>query len=215
MTNWFDIIGPSKITDQIWISGYAVAKDLWESNPAGITHVLNVSGFDYLEAESVQYMYVPINDGEPIPPNQFAACMAFMQIAIESKGKILVHCCAGISRSPTIVASFLHYSHAMEFNKAINYIMTLRPVVNPAVAVLNSARKQLGAWPYDGSMKREESEQEKLIADAVFELIKAEAEKYHPLPECPIRVLLLSQPMSIEAANVPRHTIKCACPPKG
>jgi protein-tyrosine phosphatase len=189
---WYDLVGPSKITENIWLSGYKVAADLWNSNPAGITHVLNVSTNDpYLEAEGISYMHCPFHDGHEIPADKFAAAMAFLTFACEHQGKILIHCAAGISRSPVILAAFLHYSKQMEFNAAIDFIISRRPIVNPAVAVINSARKLLGAWPYDGSMGRKDTENSKLIEDTVISLVIGQAKKMHPNPECPVRVMLL------------------------
>ena len=212
MKHWYDSIGPSKITDQLYLSGYAFAASLWEKNPLGITHVLNVSTNEpYLETAGVTYCHVPFDDGAPIPPNKFAAALAFMRFAWENQGKILVHCAAGISRSATMVASFLHYSHQMDFNDAVTYIMSKRPVVNPAISVLNSARKQLKAWPYDGSMQPQ-SDTKKLIEEAVVNLIIVQAAKDHPNPNCPVRIMLQRENPGKIGGNVPRHKLECKCP---
>jgi protein-tyrosine phosphatase len=212
--NWFDKVPTSRITDNIFLSGYKPAADLWSANPLGITHVLNVSTNEpYLQAEGISYMDCPFHDGHPIPEDKFAACMAFMQSACESGGKILVHCAAGISRSATTVAAYLHYSKQMELNDALTYIMACRPIVNPAVATLNSARKMLRAWPYDGSMS-EVSEDKKLLEDAILQFIINKAKDSHPNSECPVRVMLLRENPGKLGANTPRHTIKCNCSPK-
>ncbi len=208
---WFELVGPTKIIKNIWLSGYKVASELWNSNPMGITHVLNVStNPPYLKSEAITYMDCPFHDGDPIPAEKFAACMAFLKIADEQEGTILVHCAAGISRSAVIVAAFLHYSNRMEFNDAVSYIMSRRPIVNPSVNTLNSARKLLRAWPYDGSMQMQ-TEDKKLVEDTVLNLVINQAKKMHPNPECPVREMLLrSYPGNI-GENTPRHTIKCTC----
>lgn len=212
MSEWYDAIGPSRITDNLWLSGYKAASDLWNSNPAGITHVLDVSTNDpYLEAEGINYMHCPFHDGHDIPADKFAAAMAFLSFANDNGGKILVHCAAGISRSPVIVASFLHYSGQMEFNTAIDYVITKRRIVNPAVAVINSARKLLGAWPYDGSMGLKDTEANKLVHDTVIELVVNQAKQMHPALDCPVRIMLLAENPGKVGANTPRHTIKCTC----
>jgi hypothetical protein len=157
-------------------------------------------------------MHCPFHDGHEIPPEKFAAAMAFMRFASEHNGKILVHCAAGISRSTVIVASFLHYSGQMEFNDAIKYIMSRRPIVNPAAATLNSARKLLGAWPYDGSVGTRDTEASKLVEDTILQLVMNQAKKMHPEPNCPVRIMLLRQNPGKLGANTPRHEIKCTCP---
>src|SRR5271166_194047 len=194
MNQWFDKVGPSKVTDNIWLSGRKPASSLWNANPAGITHVLNVSTEEpYLQAEGITYMDCPFHDGSEIPADKFAACMAFLSFASENGGRILVHCAAGISRSPVIVASFLHHSRKMEFNAALDYVISKRSIVNPAVAIINSARKLLGAWPYDGSMGKRDTEAQKLIEDTVLQLVKQKAKETHPNPNCEVRVMLLRE----------------------
>ncbi len=210
---WFDKVGPSKITDNIWLSGRKPAAHLWNANPAGITHVLNVSTEDpYLQAEGISYMDCPFHDGHPIPADKFAACMAFLSFANDHGGKILVHCAAGISRSAVIVAAFLHYSKQMEFNTALDYVISKRSIVNPAVATINSARKLLGAWPYDGSIGQKDTESQKLIEDTVLQLVVQKTKETHPNTDCPVRVMLLRENPGKYGANTPRHTIKCTCP---
>lgn len=212
MSEWYDVVAPSRITANIWLSGRKAAADLWNSNPFGFTHVLNVSTEEpYLQVESISYMDCPFHDGSPIPEDKFAACMAFLRFAYENQGNILVHCAAGISRSPTIVASFLHYTGQMELNDALRYIMSKRPIVNPAIAILNSARKLLGAWPYDGSMGGG-SESMKLVEDTVITLVLNQAKKMHPRNDCPVREMLLRENPGKFGANTPRHSIKCTCP---
>ncbi|MCK9607825.1 MAG: dual specificity protein phosphatase family protein [Methylomonas sp.] len=46
-------------------------------------------------------------------------------------GNILIHCQAGISRSPTIVIAYLMIYHRMKLNDAYAYLLKLRPRVFP------------------------------------------------------------------------------------
>ena len=44
---------------------------------------------------------------------------------------MLVHCQAGISRSPTIVIAYLMKKHNLKFNEAYNKVRDLRPIIAP------------------------------------------------------------------------------------
>jgi len=47
------------------------------------------------------------------------------------KGKVLVHCISGISRSVAVVIAFLHKKRGMTIEEAYNHIKRLRPSANP------------------------------------------------------------------------------------
>jgi len=149
----------SKVYNRLFISGYVQASHLGANNPMGITAVLNVSTdaawerpTDYEEAPDVVYAHIPFEDGEEIPEAAFWACMKFLHDRYLHGDNVLIHCAAGISRSVTICTSFMHFAHIMQFADALEYIKTRRPVANPHIEILNSARKLLRVWPYDGSM---------------------------------------------------------------
>lgn len=54
----------------------------------------------------------------------------FIDTAIEN-GNILVHCLAGVSRSPTIVAAYLMFKKRLRYKEALAIIKQTRPFVNP------------------------------------------------------------------------------------
>lgn len=51
--------------------------------------------------------------------------------AQKSNSKVLIHCEAGISRSPTITVAYLIYKKNMEALEAYNFVKKLRPIVSP------------------------------------------------------------------------------------
>ncbi|KZV99692.1 DSPc-domain-containing protein, partial [Exidia glandulosa HHB12029] len=61
----------------------------------------------------------------------FMQANKFIEDALSTGGKILVHCQAGISRSATIVAAFLIYSRGLTPQDALNQIKKSRPGVRP------------------------------------------------------------------------------------
>ena len=202
---WYDTLGFSQISHRLFVGGYASAAELAKTNPAKITAVLCVHQImDYDQDPNIIYMHVPFNDGEAIPNRQFVKCLGWLDYMYKLGHTILIHCAAGISRSVTITASFMHYEGIEDFDDALNTIRLARPVASPAPAVKNSAKMMLGVYPYDGSMV---PEHEKTIGE-VIERVQHQRSAYtHPDANCPMRQFLLSDPES----NTPRHQIPCTC----
>lgn len=57
------------------------------------------------------------------------------------KGKILVHCSAGISRSPTLVVAYLMRSHGMSLKAALGLVVRARPQVSPNSGFLQQLKR--------------------------------------------------------------------------
>ena len=205
--NWFDVLPMTQVGHRLHVGGYIAAADLAKDNPRGITAVLCVhQAMDYDQSPDIVYMHIPFHDGEAIPPPTFVHCLGWLKFMYENGHTILVHCAAGISRSVTIVASFMHYAGMAQFDAALDSIRMRRPVAAPAPAVLNSAKKLLGVYPYDGSYASA-PEHEQTMHD-VIELVQAQrAANAHPDPACPMRRFLLSR----SECNTPRHQIPCTC----
>ena len=207
MNNWFDVLPISQISHRLFVGGQAAAGNLAKENPAKLTAVLCVHQvMPYPQDPNIVYMHVPFNDGEAIPPTQFVKCLGWLKFMYENGHTILVHCAAGISRSVTILASFMHYAGIAEFNAALDQIRMRRPVASPAPAVLNSAKQMLHVYPYDGTYEYE-AEHEKTIHDVIEAVQGQRAAFAHPDQACPMRQFLLSGTES----NVPRHEIPFSC----
>jgi protein-tyrosine phosphatase len=123
------------------------------ANPRDIRAVLNVSTErPYAKRPGISYLEVPFEDGNNVPVEAFTACMDFLMFQYELGAKTLVHCAAGISRSVTTTAGFIHLSGQMDFDAALNLIKRRRPIVQPHPNIMTSVRKFLKIWPYDDSM---------------------------------------------------------------
>ena len=100
-----------------------------------VTHVLSVGARPETVVEGVTYTHVPLNDS-PSSSIDSACQKAYTDIdnALKSRkntGKILIHCSAGISRSPTIVAAYLMHHYRMTLMQALKQIVEARPQVCP------------------------------------------------------------------------------------
>ena len=81
-----------------------------------------------------------------------AACDIDVVASKEGTGKILVHCSAGISRSPMVVAVYLTKRRGMTLKVALGQIVRVRPQISPNAGFL----QQLTEMEVDKLPKRED-----------------------------------------------------------
>lgn len=206
MNNWYDILSVSQVTDRLFVGGQARAADLAKSNPYRISAVLCVhQTMDYPKNPDIVYMHIPFDDGKGIPYNAFVQCLAWLKFMYENGHTILIHCAAGISRSVTILASFMHHEDIAELHEALDQIRIVRKNANPAPDTFNSAKRMLRIYPYDGTY--EEGPEKAAKHDLIEQVQNKRAAYQHPDEACPMRLFLLSGAES----NVPRHEIPCSC----
>lgn len=208
MNNWYDILQMTQVGHRLFVGGYARAADLAKDNPHKITAVLCVHQvMDYPKNPDIVYMHVPFDDGNRIPPTAFVKCLGWLKFMYETGHVIYIHCAAGISRSVTIMASFMHYQGIADFNDALDQIKMNRPNANPAPAVLNSAKQMLKVYPYDGTYESQPEHMKAVHHELIEAVQNRRAAMQHPNENCPMRQFLLSG----EESNVPRHEIPCNC----
>lgn len=94
-------------------------------------------GKDYLFARKGDWMALNLIDSENpmlIPDKVIDAGIDFIQEQMDKGNKILVHCNAGMSRSPSIVMLYLHKIGELSqgYNRALHIFKTLYPKYAPA-----------------------------------------------------------------------------------
>ena len=115
----------SKITDNIYISGYIIGKNIPYLKSNDFTHVINCcvgsslcSSDDNTDEQSLKQLYERNNikylsiilrdDPEADIFYHFSKIIKFLEEDEEIKNKkILFHCIEGISRAPTMVAGYI------------------------------------------------------------------------------------------------------------
>jgi atypical dual specificity phosphatase len=94
-----------------------------------ITHVLSI-GSTPASTLPVHYHRLSLSDDPSSSIDQVSE-KADAIIEAAKDGRILVHCSAGVSRSPTIVAAYLMKKCDMALKDALGLIIRARPAVRP------------------------------------------------------------------------------------
>jgi protein-tyrosine phosphatase len=121
----------NKITDQIYLGNYTAAEDRALLHNLGITHIINVTPELPLFPGEFIYLCIPVIDLEETDISKYFR-VAKQFISQELSKKIFVHCMAGMSRSPTIVLSYL-IGTGMSFQSAYKFVKERHPItdINP------------------------------------------------------------------------------------
>lgn len=126
------------IDDNVDVGGYLAAADPALVGRRGYTHILKLFRDDpkyaggYHRHPGVEYLVVDADDDPRFPLAQhFAECLRFIQEAIRGRGRILVHCHAGVSRSVTIVLLHLMINKGQGLAAAWQTVKGRRPVAAP------------------------------------------------------------------------------------
>uniref|UniRef100_A0A3Q2Z2F6 Dual specificity protein phosphatase n=2 Tax=Hippocampus comes TaxID=109280 RepID=A0A3Q2Z2F6_HIPCM len=124
--------------DEVWPNLYLgdmfMSHDKFRLWTLGITHVLNAShgklcckGSDDFYGTTVKYYGVPANDLPTFDISPFFyPAAAFIDRALTSGGRILVHCAVGVSRSATLVLAYLMIHHHLTLLSAIKCVQQKR-----------------------------------------------------------------------------------------
>ncbi|KAK8363344.1 hypothetical protein V6Z11_A03G158600 [Gossypium hirsutum] len=124
----------SRIADHIYLGSDAVAKNREILAKNGITHVLNCVGFvcpEYFKNDLVyKTLWLQDNPSEDITSILYDVFDYFEDVR-EQGGRVLVHCCQGVSRSTSLVIAYLMWREVQSFDDAFQYVKTARGVTNP------------------------------------------------------------------------------------
>ena len=137
----------SKLTENIYTSGYLVAKDIPFLLKNNFTHVINCSrgssmespndqsseANNYDKSPSIKYLPIFLRDdpGADII-NCFFQTIDFIESKEESNKpkKILIHCIEGISRAPALISGYLMWKQNLKTQNAIDFVKSKRKCVD-------------------------------------------------------------------------------------
>jgi len=134
----------TEILPHIFVGNICDAQNLDRLTQNGITHIVNCTPDLPLFWEN-KYEYMRI-DALDLPSQNirkhFDQAIDFIDNAIRSKdNNVLVHCSAGISRSPTLVLAYMMKKNHWTLDEAFDKMRKLRQIVDPNVSFIIQLRE--------------------------------------------------------------------------
>ena len=123
----------NKIIEGIYLGDHIAASNKFILQRHGITHILQVASGMYPKFPG-KFVYKTVNIDDISSANlkqHFIACHRFIDAAISSGGTVLVHCWAGVSRSATIVITYLMQKHNASMQQCTDHVRAQRWFINP------------------------------------------------------------------------------------
>eukprot|EP00049_Salpingoeca_infusionum_P025986 m.23033 g.23033 ORF g.23033 m.23033 type:complete len:368 (+) comp8443_c0_seq1:588-1691(+) len=123
---------PSQILDFLYVGaeGHSSSREIVAR--LKFTHVLNLTTRESPDFPGVQYCCIPIRDSwNQNIVSHFDEAFAFINSCKQAGGRILVHCVAGISRSPSFAIAYLMQHEGMSLFDAYSLVKSRRPSISP------------------------------------------------------------------------------------
>lgn len=134
------------VTPGVYIGGCKSARRVSDFEKLDITAVLNLTGDTWADyGPDIEYVQIPMIDGVGNEDDVLLeASYQLSRMVSSTKGNVLVHCHAGVSRSSTIVAMYMVTNGVSDdFNSAISEIRKTRTIVEPCEALDRQAKRLL------------------------------------------------------------------------
>ncbi|XP_037581938.1 dual specificity protein phosphatase 8 [Dermacentor silvarum] len=126
--------GPTRILPFLFLGSQRDAQDPELLAAHNICYELNVSTScpkpDFIP--DAHFLRIPVNDShaDKLRPH-FARACRFLDKVRESSGCVLVHCLAGVSRSPTVAIAYVMRHLGLSSDDAYRYVKSKRPSISP------------------------------------------------------------------------------------
>ena len=140
---------PVELIPNLFIGSIGTASNLKVLKETGITHIVCAAqGVKEYYPNKFVYLKLNLLDTENQNIKQyFNEAGEFINKALNEKGKVLVHCHAGISRSSTICLAYIIKYKKIGFDKALKMVREKRSKISPNLGFekqLREYQKELG-----------------------------------------------------------------------
>eukprot|EP00727_Mastigamoeba_balamuthi_P010914 m51a1_g6445 putative map kinase phosphatase (682) ;mRNA; r:395251-397296 len=124
----------SSILDWLLLTGEGAAADLQLLKRSGVTHVLNCASRlcpTYFPDHFTYWSLDLLDDGREDLICLLYNVIDWLENVRSTKGKVVVHCQAGVSRSATFVIAYVMWAMKWNMRKALEFVAERRKVVSP------------------------------------------------------------------------------------
>ncbi len=118
----------------LYVGGYHVANDEKKLRELGIRHIVRLGDNDdlplYEDHMEMEYHTINIEDctRSHLTPDILNRAIDFI---LQSTTPVLIHCRAGVSRSPAVAMAYLIRVNKMSYREARNLVQEKRPCASP------------------------------------------------------------------------------------
>ncbi|CAD6188485.1 unnamed protein product [Caenorhabditis auriculariae] len=121
------------VREGLLLGSQDVAADLALLQANKVTHIVNCgTGIRNFFPTKLKYLKVEILDLPTEKISQhFEVVHSFIDDSLKEGGKVFVHCNAGVSRSVTLVLSYLMRTEKLAFQEALRVVKEVRPSAKP------------------------------------------------------------------------------------
>lgn len=108
-------------------------------NSQGIGAILSLAKINF-PTVAMPHVFVEVSDKQPLSGEAINAAVQFVRDHVDMGLRVLVHCRSGISRSPALVACYLHEHEGFSIDEALARVKAARPQAEPHKALVQSIR---------------------------------------------------------------------------
>jgi len=130
------------IPDFLYLSNMIPPKNLDLLKSLKITSVLTITGSPHSHFSEIEYLHLKLYDkSDSNIRGLFQTAHTFIEEVKAKGGRILVHCEGGISRSPTVVMSYLMKTNKWSLSKSFYHVKNKRPIICPNFGFMSQLSK--------------------------------------------------------------------------
>eukprot|EP01025_Chloroclados_australasicus_P032995 TRINITY_DN3351_c0_g2_i1.p1 TRINITY_DN3351_c0_g2~~TRINITY_DN3351_c0_g2_i1.p1 ORF type:complete len:529 (+),score=63.10 TRINITY_DN3351_c0_g2_i1:520-2106(+) len=139
----------SQVSQDLFISGESVARDRAILQTNKITHIINCVGYEFQNhfPEDIEYLTLYLYD---LPSVDIKCvlydCFDFIETARAKKGRILVHCEKGVSRSAAVVIGYLMWKLDRKYQDVFDDVKAIRGIANPNMGFFTQLMQLHKRW---------------------------------------------------------------------
>ena len=152
----------TQVLPHMYLGNMRDASDASVLHGLGVSYVLNVTAKppSYTMDPGIQYKQLVASDNGLQNLRQFFdEAFAFIDEAKNNRSGVLIHCQAGISRSPTIAVAYLMKRYPMAMAEAYKFVKTRRSIISPNLNFMGQL------WEFEQGLKKDRNQEEPASMD--------------------------------------------------